>query len=200
MRDDAITLDAPSVLHPTLRQGNSSAAVAPNITPSQTKALLTQLSFLRSPDDKSPSPVFVGYRTVTPPLPVPTGLARRPPRSGPPVFHAVFISGLPKLPCSPYPSWLSRISVPTMSIDIKHLAPQPSGSIWHLNCNRTGRCHRSRAPRVLGQATRQRRPAQRNRWLSLPFRTRLNSRTPRRAGVAQKVEPKRSAPTWRKSS
>src|SRR5580692_3522924 len=144
MRDDAILLDASSVLHPTLRPGNSSAAVAPNITPSQTKDLLTPLSFLRSPDDKSPSPVFVGYRTVTPPPASPTRLAQRTPRFEAPVFHAVFISGLPKLPCSPYPSWLSRHNGTTMSIDIKHLAPQPSGSIWHPNCNRTGRCHRSR--------------------------------------------------------
>jgi hypothetical protein len=146
MRDDAITLDAPSVLHPTLRQGNSSAAAALNITPSQTEALLTQLWQLRSPDDKSPSPVFVGYQTVAPPPASRTGLVPRTSRLEAPVFHAVFISGLPKLPCSPCPSCLFRLNGTTMSIDIKHLASQPSGSIWHPNCNRTGRCQRGRRP------------------------------------------------------
>ena len=55
-------------------------------------------------------------------------------------FHAVFISGLPKLPC-PFHS-LPVIPCPcrsTIAIVIKCLALERTGSIWHPTCNRTSR-------------------------------------------------------------
>ncbi len=79
-------------------------------------------------------------------------------------IHAVFISGLPKLPCrnpSGYPS--ARITR-TMSLDIKHLARQPPSPVWHPTCIREGRRQRgfrSLEFEMFRRALRQRMPAKR---------------------------------------
>jgi hypothetical protein len=53
--------------------------------------------------------------------------------------HAVFISGLPKLPCRNPSGCPSVRSTRIMSLDIKHLARQVPGPVWHPTCIRKGR-------------------------------------------------------------
>src|ERR1035441_10479879 len=61
-------------------------------------------------------------------------------------FHAVFISGFPKLPCHLHLAWLFYLGETIMSIVINHLAHQPSGLVWHPTCNRDSSAAVSRRP------------------------------------------------------
>jgi hypothetical protein len=107
-------------------------------------------------------------------------------------LHAVFISGLPNLPCLPAQPYLSHLQRTTMSIDINHLALQPLRPIWHPTCNRNvrhcrGRCRSSRpsvasAPAGFSETAGFLYPLSGD---AIRF-----SSTPRRAGVEQQAEPK----------
>jgi hypothetical protein len=79
-------------------------------------------------------------------------------------IHAVFISGLPKLPCRNPSGYLSARSTRTMSLDIKHLARRVSSPVWHTTCIRKGRHQqgfRSLEVEMFRRALRQRMPAKR---------------------------------------
>jgi len=79
-------------------------------------------------------------------------------------IHAVFISGLPKLPCRNPSGYLSARSTRTMSLDIKHLAREVSSPVWHTTCIRKGRRQqgfRSLEVEMSRRALRQRMPAKR---------------------------------------
>jgi hypothetical protein len=102
-------------------------------------------------------------------LPCPTHRAPKRTLPGKADFHAVFISGSPKLPCPRPQGYLSRLQGTTMSIDIKHLRLQPFLPIWHPTCIRNREVRRRRELNAghSGQALRQCWPAQLNRWPSL---------------------------------
>jgi hypothetical protein len=77
-------------------------------------------------------------------LPCPTHRAPKRTLPGKADFHAVFISGSPKLPCPRPQGYLSRLQGTTMSIDIKHLRLQPFLPIWHPTCIRNREVRRRR--------------------------------------------------------
>ena len=101
------------------------------------------------------------------------------------LFHAVFISGFPKLPCA----CTCRLSLTsrraaTIFIDINDLARSTLSAIWHPTCNRTDRRHRSGAPRDSRPSVASARAGSAN---LLAFFSRLKGRNkfharPRRAG------------------
>jgi hypothetical protein len=75
------------------------------------------------PIPQSPATIHVGpHLADAPPIELP-----KQPSTGKPIFHAVFISGLPKLPSPIVQAYYSGKISGTMSLDINGLDVQPQG-------------------------------------------------------------------------
>ena len=137
MRDEANVPDEPSAAHPTFEQGSNNNV--PSASTSRTKTLPPRFPLNPEPNRKSASQFVRWLLGVTPPGYGPgTLLHYRGPETQP-FFHAVFISGFPKLPCPLHTARRFNLGGTTMSIVIKYLAHQPRGLVWHPTCNRNGR-------------------------------------------------------------